>query len=62
MPPPAWRWRCACTPPQALAQTKLRVFSGGQQQRPDLMQQLFEAYSKANPGVSIEIETGGVDQ
>ena len=47
-------------PNQALAQTtKLRVFSGGQQQRPDLMKKLFEAYTKANPGVSIEVETGG---
>jgi multiple sugar transport system substrate-binding protein len=47
------------TPLHALAQTKLRVFSGGQQQRPDLMKKLFEAYAKANPGVSIEVETGG---
>jgi multiple sugar transport system substrate-binding protein len=44
---------------QGQAQTKLRVFSGGQQQRPDLMKQLFERYQKANPGVSIEMETGG---
>lgn len=43
----------------ALAQTKLRVFSGGQNQRPDLMRKLFDQYQKANPGVSIEIETGG---
>ena len=43
----------------AFAQTKLRVFSGGQQQRPDLMKKLFEAYTKANPGVTIEVETGG---
>lgn len=47
------------TPLQALAQTKLRVFAGGQQQRPDLMRKLFDEYSKRNPGVSIEIETGG---
>jgi multiple sugar transport system substrate-binding protein len=47
------------TPLHVLAQTKLRVFSGGQQQRPDLMKKLFEAYTKANPGVSIEVETGG---
>ncbi len=46
-------------PPSAWAQTKLRVFSGGQQQRPDLMKQLFERYQKANPGVTIEMETGG---
>jgi len=41
------------------AQTKLRVFSGGQQQRPDLMKRLFDEYTKRNPGVTIEIETGG---
>lgn len=46
-------------PLQALAQTKLRVFGGGQQQRPDLMKRLFEQYQKANPGVTIELETGG---
>ena len=49
----------ATVPLHALAQTKLRVFSGGQQQRPDLMKKLFESYAKANPGVSIEVETGG---
>jgi len=43
----------------AQAQTKLRVFSGGQNQRPDLMRQLFDRYQAANPGVTIEIETGG---
>ena len=46
-------------PLSALAQTKLRVFSGGQQQRPDLMKRLFDDYSKRNPGVTIEMETGG---
>ncbi len=46
-------------PAAAWAQTKLRVFSGGQNQRPDLMRQLFDRYQKANPGVTIEIETGG---
>jgi multiple sugar transport system substrate-binding protein len=43
----------------AFAQTKLRVFSGGQNQRPDLMRQLFDQYQAANPGVTVEIETGG---
>ena len=43
----------------AAAQTKLRVFSGGQNQRPDLMRKLFDQYQAANPGVTIEIETGG---
>ncbi len=46
-------------PDAVQAQTKLRVFSGGQQQRPDLMKRLFEDYAKRNPGVSIEVETGG---
>lgn len=40
-------------------QTSLRVFSGGQNQRPDLMRKLFDEYQKANPRVKIEIETGG---
>lgn len=40
-------------------QTTLRVFSGGQNQRPDLMRQLFDQYQSANPGVKIDIETGG---
>jgi multiple sugar transport system substrate-binding protein len=45
---------------QAWAQTTtLRVFSGGQNQRPDLMRKLFDQYQAANPGVKIDIETGG---
>ena len=47
------------TPLAAQAQTKLRVFSGGTNQRPDLMRKLFDDYQKANPGVTIDIETGG---
>ncbi len=43
----------------AQAETKLRVFSGGANQRPDLMKKLFEQYSAKNPGVTIEVETGG---
>jgi multiple sugar transport system substrate-binding protein len=43
----------------AMAQTKLRVFSGGSGQRPDLMRKLFEQYQAKNPGVTIDIETGG---
>ncbi|MGL5002859.1 MAG: extracellular solute-binding protein [Casimicrobium sp.] len=42
----------------ASAQT-VRVFSGGQGQRPDLMRKMFDQFEKANPGVKIEIETGG---
>ncbi len=43
----------------AFAQTTLRVFSGGQNQRPDLMRKLFDQYQAKNPGVKIDIETGG---
>ena len=43
----------------AMADTKIRVFSGGQNQRPDLMRKLFDAYQAQNPGTTIEIETGG---
>jgi multiple sugar transport system substrate-binding protein len=39
-------------------QTTLRVFVGPNQ-RPDLQAKLFEQYSKANPNVKVEIETGG---
>lgn len=39
-------------------QTTLRVFVGPNQ-RPDLQAKLFEQYSKSNPGVKVEIETGG---
>ncbi len=40
-------------------QTTLRVFSGGTNQRPDLMRKLFDQYQASNPNVKIEIETGG---
>lgn len=43
----------------ALAQTTLRVFTGGANQRPDLMRKLFDQYQASHPGVKIEIETGG---
>ena len=38
---------------QAQQTTTLRVFSGGQNQRPDLMRQLLDQYQKANPNVKI---------
>ena len=41
------------------AATTLRVFSGGSGQRPDLMRKLFDQYQAKNPGVAIEVETGG---
>jgi multiple sugar transport system substrate-binding protein len=40
-------------------QTTLRVFSGGANQRPDLMRKLFDQYQAKNPAVKIDIETGG---
>jgi multiple sugar transport system substrate-binding protein len=40
-------------------QTTIRVFSGGQNQRPDLMRKLFDEYQRANPSIKIDIETGG---
>lgn len=44
----------------ALAQqTTLRVFSGGANQRPDLMRKLFDQYQAKNPNIKVEIETGG---
>lgn len=43
----------------AWAQTKIRAFAGGSGQRPDLMRQLFDQYQAKNPGVVIEMETGG---
>ena len=43
----------------AWSQTVLRVFSGGTNQRPDLQEKLFADYMKKNPGVKIEMETGG---
>lgn len=38
--------------------TALRVFVGAQQ-RPDLMERLFDMYEARNPGVTVEPETGG---
>ena len=41
------------------AQTTLRVFAGGSGQRPDLTRLLAADYMQRNPGVRVEIETGG---
>src|SRR5437867_417966 len=50
----------AVAPSTAMAQaTTLRVFSGGANQRPDLMRKLFDQYQAKTPGVTVEIETGG---
>jgi multiple sugar transport system substrate-binding protein len=43
----------------ASAQTTVRVFAGGSGQRPDLMRKLFDQYQVKNPGIKVEIETGG---
>ena len=47
-----------CVGAAAQAQTKLRVFVGGQQ-RPDVMREVFAAYMAANPGVTVQVESGG---
>jgi multiple sugar transport system substrate-binding protein len=39
-------------------QARLRVFVGGQQ-RPDVMRKIFDLYQSRNPGVRVDIETGG---
>ena len=51
----------ACAVPMAQAQspTKLRLFAGGANQRPDLVRKLLDEYQKQRPQVRIEIETGG---
>ncbi|MHB2167830.1 ABC transporter substrate-binding protein [Alsobacter sp. R-9] len=41
-----------------LAQTTLRIFTGGQQ-RPDVMKQIVDVYMQRNPGVKVEVEVGG---
>jgi len=43
----------------AAAQTTLHVFAGGSGQRPDVMRQLFDRYQAQNPGIVIDMETGG---
>lgn len=45
-------------PTVVLAQTSLRIFTGGLL-RPDLFRQIGEAYARTNPGITVEIETGG---
>jgi multiple sugar transport system substrate-binding protein len=46
-------------PLAAHAETTLRVFAGGQQQRPDLTRKMFDEYEKRNPGVKVQLESGG---
>jgi multiple sugar transport system substrate-binding protein len=47
------------TPTPTPPKTTLRVFAGGQNQRPDLTRKLLDQYQRTHPGVTIEIETGG---
>jgi multiple sugar transport system substrate-binding protein len=42
----------------AMAQTKVRVFVGGQQ-RPEVWRKILDNFEKANPGVKVEVEVGG---
>ncbi len=48
----------ASTASLAMAQTTLRIFTGGQQ-RPDVMRKIADEYEKRNAGVKIEVEVGG---
>lgn len=48
----------ACVSGIAMAQTTLRIFTGGQQ-RPDVMRKIADDYEKRTPGVKIEVEVGG---
>ncbi len=41
------------------AQTTLRIFAGGSSQRPELTRQLVAEYMQRNPGLRVEVETGG---
>ena len=42
----------------ARADTKLRVFVGGQQ-RPDVMRPLLDRFQQQNPGTTVQLEVGG---
>ncbi len=48
----------ASTASLAMAQTTLRIFTGGQQ-RPDVMRKIADEYEKRTPGVKVEVEVGG---
>ncbi len=45
--------------PLAQADTVLRVFAGGSGQRPDVARKMFDEYEKRNPGVKVQVESGG---
>ena len=42
----------------AMAQTTLRIFTGGQQ-RPDVMRKIADEYERRTPGIKVEVEVGG---
>ena len=46
-------------PPLAQADTVLRVFVGGANQRPDVARKMFDEYEKQHPGVKVQLESGG---
>lgn len=54
----AWMMLAVLVASSAVAQTKLRIFVGGQQ-RPEVWRKMLESYEKRNPGVKIEVEVGG---
>jgi multiple sugar transport system substrate-binding protein len=43
----------------AAEEIQLHVFSGGANQRPDLIRKVFDDYEHKHPGVRIQLETGG---
>jgi multiple sugar transport system substrate-binding protein len=44
---------------QAAPPVRLRLFAGGQNQRPDIVRSLLDDYQRANLQVTVTIETGG---
>lgn len=53
-----WLWLGVFALSFAMAQTKIRVFVGGQQ-RPEIWRKILDNFEKANPGVKVEVEVGG---
>jgi multiple sugar transport system substrate-binding protein len=47
------------TLPAAWADVQLRVFAGGANQRPDAARRLLDEFERANPGIKVQVETGG---
>lgn len=41
------------------ADVQLRIFAGGANQRPDLIRSLLDDFERKNPGIKVQVETGG---